>query len=288
MVKIKKEKNGYIIYDNGETIKLPRVTKVIGYCQDLTKSPQFQNWQKRMGGASVASKYTSGFSSMGTKIHKAVEKYNQGDLTSFNKAKDRLEEVHIVDPSTGKVFDSKKAQKVLDNQLKLFTKVNPHKLTLKDKKVYYMEGIVAFAGELDEIVDIPKGILLDTENNKNIDGTCIVDLKNSSKQKSVVYLLNYLVQQGAYTLAWNQRHPEKPINQFAVSIASPTKVNVWYCNPAKTKYYQSWFKKMVKAYIKGEKFNWTKFEMNSGISKSKDNYPVVSRFNMLPSKLKFI
>lgn len=285
MIEVQKEVNGYIITKEGVTFKLPRVTKVISYCENMSDSQFYKNWVKRVGGQKKANQYSDSMASLGTTVHTAVEKFNRNE--DFGEQKEKLTTTRIVDFSTGNILiDSKKADKLLNNQLKLFKLdgVIPRNLTLQQKRVWICDDEIQVAGELDEIIDINSDVLLNPVNNKYIKGSCIVDLKNTTKQKPVVYSLKWMLQLAAYTLGFKNTQNED-ITQAIVACATPSSVNYWYVDPIKLKYYQSWFKKAVRAYISQTPFNWNIFKSNCGIVTNPNGYDTVARINMLPIKL---
>lgn len=287
MIEILKEQNGYILTKDGDSFKLPRVSKVLDYCEGFTETIYFKNWQNRMGGASNAKEYTNQCATLGTKIHSCVEALNRKDLVKYEQKKKELESCKIYDFSTQSItVDSIKAIKQLKNQEKLFTLqgITPQVLTSAEKKVWICDDEVQVAGELDEIINITQDILFNPAKNNYVTGNVIVDLKNKVKQPNVTYLLRYMLQLGAYSLGWNNLHPEKPILQTMITSATPSSVNYWFCDEIRVKYYQTWFKKCVKAYLTDTKFDWKFFKSNSGIISS-DGYDRVARNNMLPIKL---
>lgn len=287
-IEVLKEKNGYIITKDGVTFKLPRVTKVISYCENFTSSPQFTNWQKRMGGASKAAEYTNQCATLGTKIHNCIESLNRKDIEKYEQKKKELEDTKLIDFSSNKVItDYPKAIKQLEKQEKLFKLdgVIARELTTKQKQIYICNDEIQIAGELDEIIDVDTDILYNPITNKYVKGTLLVDLKNPAKQKQVTYLLGYMLQLAAYSLGWNNLNPEDKINQSLVAIATPSSVNYWYCDPIRLKYYQSWFKKAVRCYLTNTKFDWNNFKLNSGIITTNEGYDRIARNNMLPYKL---
>lgn len=288
MIEILQEKNGYILTKDGHSFKLPRVSKVLDYCEDFTSTQHFKNWQIRMGGASKAKEYTNQCATLGTKIHSCVEAKNRGDSIKYEQKKKELESCQIVDFSKNTVIvDAKKAYKQLQNQEKLFNLqgVTPQILNPKDKKVWICDDEVQVAGELDEIINITEDILYNPVHDKYVHGDVIVDLKNKIKQPNVTYLLRYMLQLGAYSLGWNNLHPEEPILQSMIASATSSSVNYWFCDELRVKYYQTWFKKCVRSYLTNSKFDWKFFKSNSGVIPTPEGYDRVARNNMLPIKL---
>jgi hypothetical protein len=287
-IEILQEKHGYILTKDGHSFKLPRVSKVLDYCEDFTSTHHFKNWQTRMGGASKAKEYTNQCANLGTKIHSCVEALNQGNLEKYEQKKKELETCEIYDFSKKSVsVDSKKAIKQLKNQEKLFTLqgVTPRVLSSSEKKVWICDDDVQVAGELDEIINITEDVRHNPLHNKYVSGSVVVDLKNKVKQPNVTYLLRYMLQLGAYSLGWNNLHPEEPILQSMITSATSSSVNYWFCDEVRVKYYQTWFKKCVRSYLTNSKFDWGLFKSNSGVIPSPEGYDRVARNNMLPIKL---
>jgi hypothetical protein len=288
MIEILQEKNGYILTKDGHSFSLPRVSKVLDYCEDFTSTQHFKNWQTRMGGSSNASKYTNQCATLGTKIHSCVEAKNRGDSFKYEQKKKELESCQIVDFSKNTVIvDAKKAYKQLQNQEKLFNLqgVTPKVLSPAEKKVWICDDDVQVAGELDEIIDVKEDVLYNPLKNQYVQGNVIVDLKNKIKQPNVTYLLRYMLQLGAYSLGWNHLHPEEQILQTMIASATSSSVNYWFCDEVRVKYYQVWFAKCVRAYLTNTKFDWKFFKSNSGIISTSEGYDRVARNNMLPIKL---
>jgi hypothetical protein len=67
---------------------------------------------------------------------------------------------------------------------------------------------------------------------------------------------------------WNlkyEKEPEKQITSFIISVASPSKVNYFYCDKPKIDFYTEWFKKAYTCYVKKYTFPWRLFESEVGI-----------------------
>lgn len=289
-MQIKKTKEGYYVTQDGKTIKLPRVTSILSFCQNFTQSKFYLDWVDRMGGKSKASKYTNQCATLGTRIHSAIEALNQKDVTKFAQKIEKVRQTTVTDFSKNKLaIDGNKALSILENQKKLFVhpSIDVDVLTTKQKRIVYQKNNIAFAGELDELINIKEeNVVVLPKTGESILGRVIVDLKNSTKQKKVEWTLGYQLQLAAYSLGWEECTGES-IDQSIVAIGTPKSVVYYYNDKFRMDFYKDWFKKCVSAYMSKEPFDWESFEAFCGILRDPEQgYTYPAKLNMLPKKVK--
>tara|TARA_R110002126_G_scaffold66950_3_gene169995 strand:- start:1029 stop:1736 length:708 start_codon:yes stop_codon:yes gene_type:complete len=151
---------------NGESVKLPSVTTVIGQTQAKDKAASLQRWRDRIG-HEAAAKITHTSSARGTAMHLYLEKYCLGegymDLTDLGIQAKKMAE---------KVVD-----KGIDNRI---DEIYGNEATM------YYPGL--YAGSCDLIARLDGKI-------------AIIDFKQSNKPKQKEWMRDYELQLAAYAMA---------------------------------------------------------------------------------------
>jgi len=245
-------------------IKVPRVTKVLEWCENIESRQGFRNWKNNIG-EEKAEEIKNRSRISGTKIHKARElKYKEPE-----KYLDFISTFNEIESQQNFNYDS---------FFKYF------EIKVSEQKVHYKED---YAGTLDfgGIITNPEMFVDEKGNNIIVDPRIILDLKNPfSKQKRPEYTIKYCLQLGAYVNAWNYIYPQAKIKNCLILVSSPKQLNIYYINPKSTEFYINEFMNCVEYFKNKKEYNWDDLLLKAGIvqSNGKINYLLD---NYLPERL---
>jgi len=194
--------------------KLPSVTSILQATQSEEKKASLANWKARVGTAE-ANRIKNDASSRGTSMHKFLEKYLLGKLN--------LELLEEQDNKSKKMADE-----IIEQGIK-------NKLT----EIWGTEATLYYPGKYAGTCDAC-GVYEGQET--------IIDFKQSNKPKKEVWIEDYYLQLGAYSLAHNTVHNSNITQGIVLLCTVDNLFQDFRIQDAKLEEYQIKFLKKVEQY----------------------------------------
>jgi hypothetical protein len=194
--------------------KLPSVTSILQATQSEEKKASLANWKARVG-ATEANRIKNDASSRGTSMHAFLEKYLLGQLN--------LELLEEEDNKSKKMADE-----IIEQGIK-------NKLT----EIWGTEATLYYPGKYAGTCDAC-GVYEGQET--------IIDFKQSNKPKKEVWIEDYYLQLGAYSLAHNTVHNSNITQGIVLLCTVDNLFQDFRIQDAKLEEYQIKFLKKVEQY----------------------------------------
>ena len=194
--------------------KLPSVTSILQATQSEEKKASLANWKARVG-ATEANRIKNDASSRGTSMHAFLEKYLLGQLN--------LELLEEEDNKSKKMADE-----IIEQGIK-------NKLT----EIWGTEATLYYPGKYAGTCDAC-GVYEGQET--------IIDFKQSNKPKKEVWMEDYYLQLGAYSLAHNTVHNSNITQGIVLLCTVDNLFQDFRIQDAKLEEYQIKFLKKVEQY----------------------------------------
>jgi genome maintenance exonuclease 1 len=194
--------------------KLPSVTSILQATQSEEKKASLANWKARVG-ATEANRIKNDASNRGTSMHAFLEKYLLGQLN--------LELLEEEDNKSKKMADE-----IIEQGIK-------NKLT----EIWGTEATLYYPGKYAGTCDAC-GVYEGQET--------IIDFKQSNKPKKEVWIEDYYLQLGAYSLAHNTVHNSNITQGIVLLCTVDNLFQDFRIQDAKLEEYQIKFLKKVEQY----------------------------------------
>lgn len=226
-----------------------RVSTILSYMENINDSKHYVNWKKRVGIEKATALKILG-SRRGTIMHTTVEHIVKGEVDKAQRELNKLAKEDRVRLQYLKPF----LRTFLFEQLEL--------------RVHYKSECekLKYAGSIDYVGYIPEDKFLNSVGEPVGGFRCIADLKNFSKRKDKKqFLLKTFLQMAAYSIAYNQRHPNEPdINNGLIVATSPKGVNYHLISEDIMDFYRESFLEGLICFQEREKFDWNSFIEKAG------------------------